>query len=599
MRAGDMAFSIIDTILARAFALVFLISPFLADVKITRPKLMFFELALAVLFLSKIIFSVIRGEFEIKKHPSLIPVFFYFVASCAFWYFSPNRALSWNELRRILFFAISFFLGSQMVATDPRDGKNRIFFLWCFAVGTLWAAIYGILQHSGGIWIISVPKMERVISTFGNPIFFGVYLTISIPILAVVLSGGKEYNLPLKILSSSALILGLVAMYYTATRASWLALGFIVLVYILFLSKFRSWQKLIFLVLVIIAGGFFLYKTRSVWTRQQAHLLIWRDTMRMWVERPVFGVGAGLFHINFPDYASDELRAIWPQDRAIVNDAHNEFVQTLAETGIVGISVFLWVFVTFFASAYRFISDEWAHHPLISSGDKKFATAVFLAALGGLFQNFFSVDMRFAVSGIYIFALMGMAFPIEDAWKFNFKNLYLRTFALLLLIFAGYILIRETVRPYAAVKHEASRADFFDEKILDAAKTISDLEALALKHPTEAAVFEKLGWVYAKEKNFNEAIKNYRTAIRLKPDLPGPYNNIGNILFLANRLDEAIGYYEKSISVKPDQIDSRINLALAYYYRGRLGPAAEQIKEVLRLDPANEKAALLMKKMKE
>ncbi len=594
MRVKDMGFSITaDKILSYIFALTFLISPFLPDVKITRPKLMVFELSFVVIFFLKLIISSWRGKFEIKKNPLILPIFGYLASGFLFWLFSPNQAVSGGELRRVIFFALAFYLGSDLISSD---GRSKIFFIWCFVIGSLWAALYGVLQKSGGFWVISVPHLDRVFSTFGNPIFFGVYLTITLPILVSVVLV-SEYKIFLRLLAGISFILSCIALFYTATRASWIAIGVVALVYIMAFYRVDFRRRLILLILIFIGGILFLCQTRNIWTRQQAHLLIWRDTMRMWVQKPVFGVGAGLFHINFPDYASDELLAIWPQSRAIVNDAHNEYVQILSETGIVGFSVFLWVFVTFFTFAYKFVKGKVKTE--MASGEMNLSIGIFLGVLGALVQNFFSVDMRFAISGIYVFTLMGVAVPIEEVKVFEIKDFLIKCLIFTFLILSGYASIRWTMQPYLAVSHESSRPDFFDEKILDAARTISDLESLAARYPTQAGVFEKLGWVYAKEKNFPMAIKNYEKAIQLKPDLPGPYNNIGNIFFLTNRLDDAIRYYEKSISVKPDQIDSRINLALAYYYRGKLGPAAEQIKEVLRLDPTNEKASLIMKKMKE
>ena len=86
---------------------------------------------------------------------------------------------------------------------------------------------------------------------------------------------------------------------------------------------------------------------------------------------------------------------------------------------------------------------------------------------------------------------------------------------------------------------------FFDERILEPAKTISDLEELAEKYPEQASVFEKLGWVYAKEKQFPKAIASFERAVQLNPGLFGVYNNLGNIYFHMNNRAKSIEYYRK------------------------------------------------------
>lgn len=545
------------------------------------------EFALLAVFFARIVTQLVAGRLEIPRNRASLPAAAYCIAAIFFYFFSPNRALSFPELKRILFFGAAFWLASDLIVSD---GKNRLAFLWCFAVGTLWAAAYGVLQRYGGVWMLSVPKMTRVFSTFGNPIFFGVYLTMSLPVLVAVAATAR-FPSPLRTIASAAVILSVSALYFTGTRASWLAIAIAGALYVA-LSDSSARRKIAILATAAAVAAVFLWATRDVWARQQAHALIWRDTLRMWTARPVFGVGQGLFHVNFPDYASAELLAIWPQSEAIINDAHNEFLQTLAETGIAGFSFLAWLLTAFFAAALSEIRSR-------RKDDGALALGIFVAVSAALVQNFFSVDMRFAVSGIYLFALMGIALSPTEKLSLEIKPPALRAVLVALVAALAYFAGARVSAPYLATRREAAKPDFFDERVLGAAATISELAALVERHPDNASVREKLGWVYAKEKNFAAAVENYEKAIELAPERPGPYNNIGNIYFLTNRLDDAVKYYEKSIEVEPDQIDSRINLALAHYYRGRLGPAAAELKEVLKREPSNSKAAILMKRMKE
>ena len=54
-----------------------------------------------------------------------------------------------------------------------------------------------------------------------------------------------------------------------------------------------------------------------------------QDTWRLFLDNPLLGTGLGTFEMVFPPY--DSL-----YDGKIVNHAHNDYVEALSETGIVG-----------------------------------------------------------------------------------------------------------------------------------------------------------------------------------------------------------------------------------------------------------------------
>jgi len=337
--------------------------------------------------------------------------------------------------------------------------------------------------------------------------------------------------------------------------------------------------------------GFF---TKSIWSRQQAHTLIWRDTLSMWMDHPYFGTGAGTFHIYFPKYASKELREIWPEEKNIINDAHNEYIQYLSETGIVGFGIFMLLLSAFFVNALSIAKR-------IPGANDKYLVCGFIAAGAGILtQNMFSVDMRFIISSVYFFAAAGFIETFNNEnYSINNITKNVRIAGIVICAIAAVLTFQRVLEPYMAQKKVSSTPDFFDQKILEPAKTISDLEALANKYPDQAIIYERIAWVYSKEKNWPEAIKYFIKASELNPNSAGALNNLGNIYFLLGDRTNAINYWNRSLSINPAQVDSRLNLALAYYYKGKLKEASVQLKEVLRIDPHNEKAIVMLKQMTE
>ena len=208
--------------------------------------------------------------------------------------------------------------------------------------------------------------------------------------------------------------------------------------------------------------------------------------------------------------------------------------------------------------------------------------------------------MRFIISSVYLFLIMGLLETFSSGfWKKDNLPAFARTSGIAAVGAAAFFILPAVFTPYLAQKKVSATPDFFDMKVLEPAKTIADLEVLALQHPDQPLVFEKLGWVYSKERMWEKAINSYERASELDPKAAGPLNNLGNIYFLQNNRPMAIGYWNRSLGINPKQVDSRLNLAVAYYYQGLLKESAEQLKAVLKLEPNNEKAIVLLKQMSE
>jgi tetratricopeptide (TPR) repeat protein len=84
----------------------------------------------------------------------------------------------------------------------------------------------------------------------------------------------------------------------------------------------------------------------------------------------------------------------------------------------------------------------------------------------------------------------------------------------------------------------------------------------------------------------NEAIAEYKEALRLKPDAEA-HDNLGAALsILPGRLNEAIAEYEEALRLKPDFAEAHNNLAIVLARNfGRLSEAISHLREALRINP--------------
>lgn len=80
------------------------------------------------------------------------------------------------------------------------------------------------------------------------------------------------------------------------------------------------------------------HKTNREW--------VWKDTWAMFRANPILGVGLGAYETVYPIYSSSD-------GSAIVSEAHNDYLQILADAGVVGGLLALWFIVVVFRAVAR------------------------------------------------------------------------------------------------------------------------------------------------------------------------------------------------------------------------------------------------------
>ena len=111
------------------------------------------------------------------------------------------------------------------------------------------------------------------------------------------------------------------------------------------------------------------------------------------------------------------------------------------------------------------------------------------------------------------------------------------------------------------------------------------LEKLA---PSVAEVHATLGAIYFKERKFDPAIQEIRTALRLKPSLPRLDTLLGLSLAEMSRYEEALPYLERGFKQSADRDARRmcgLQLLRAYSGLGRDADAVETALELNRIYP--------------
>jgi len=96
-----------------------------------------------------------------------------------------------------------------------------------------------------------------------------------------------------------------------------------------------------------------------------------------------------------------------------------------------------------------------------------------------------------------------------------------------------------------------------------------------------------LGSVLFAQGKVEEAIIDYREALRINPNNPEAQINLGNALLQQGHEDEAIAHYHEALRLDPSSTKAQYNLGNALLQQGRPAEAITQFHEALKLNPNN------------
>jgi tetratricopeptide (TPR) repeat protein len=108
--------------------------------------------------------------------------------------------------------------------------------------------------------------------------------------------------------------------------------------------------------------------------------------------------------------------------------------------------------------------------------------------------------------------------------------------------------------------------------------------------PDDADVHWQRGTTLLALGGLDEALDEFREAIRLRPESVAYRNDLGVVLAQRGRREEAAGYYLEAIQLQPDFADSHVNLGNILRLGGRLDEAVAAYREAIRLRPAYPEA---------
>jgi Flp pilus assembly protein TadD len=105
--------------------------------------------------------------------------------------------------------------------------------------------------------------------------------------------------------------------------------------------------------------------------------------------------------------------------------------------------------------------------------------------------------------------------------------------------------------------------------------------------PEDPLIWYDVGNAHASLGDWDEAISDYRHALQFTPDKPNLLNNLGCALMAKNQLPEAIASIEAALKAKPDFAYAHNSLGTAFFKQGRFDESAQEFTAALKLAPDN------------
>lgn len=586
------------------------------------------EMGVALGLSAWLVASLVRGRMEWATGRLNVAVVAFAIWAGMSIFYSGYRHATVSEGGRLAAHVGVYWLAIMAI----RDMRQVRRLLGVAAVGGLLVCVYAFLQRAGRDPVSWQEEGARVFSFLGNPTYLAGYLVLLIPLMIAAglpPSEGREAQGGLWRRRVSSVFFLLVAglmllsLYLTVSLSPIIGLGLgaalaLALGIVRNWGNFRTVHVVGFLLAGLIAAGLFVgvyYRLPVTQQRRISTVLHLKDPygeersllrqagVDLFREHPVFGTGYGTYRI----YSLERLAPGWyadlggsTQKMLVPNYAHNEYIQVLAGTGVIGGAIFFamiglayWVGLR---AALRHVSPDWA----------RLAVAVVAGMSAFLFQNFFGVTFRQPGTVTFFWLSLGFltvagagvgtaegeqADPRVRQWHFKKRSAgAVASVAVALacvVLLLGSVLLGQ-VRAGALVKRadSAAKRGRFDTAGMLAEQAIKADPYSVLAYYVGAYAWGSLG-------DHEKSLEANKKALSLLPGNASVYYNIGVNYKELGRFEEAREAFERAIELMPTAERHQAAMAELLVEEGKMEEALSYAREAIRLSPQDSRLYLL------
>src|SRR5437879_4270760 len=319
--------------------------------------------------------QLLASQVTLSKNPLYLPVLLFLgliflqiaFRRSAYTYVTKYEALQYVSYGIVFLVAVEAIRGA--------DARKK-FALVMTVFGTLyaWFALAQDLTSNGKLFWVRTPQFGgSMYGSYVNRDHYAGLMEMLVPI-PLVLSMGHLFKGAQRILVGFCAVLMASTIFLSGSRGGMLAFFVeMVLLGALMFRKKRSPRAVLGYVAVCVfiaalicfsSKGQVLGRFGDLSPGMRLHIS--KDSLRMFAKRPLYGWGLGTFPTVYPRYRSFHTNLF-------VNEAHNDYAQLLAETGLLGFSLMMWFLILLYQRGLT-TSRRW---------ERRWDGAVALAALMG------------------------------------------------------------------------------------------------------------------------------------------------------------------------------------------------------------------------
>ncbi len=541
--------------------------------------------------------------------------------------------------------SFSFLYWSILPYIDEKFKKDIINFS---LLSGIIVAIYGILEHFGidqNIWVQDV--QSRVFSTLGQPNWLAAYLAILLP-----LSINKITSSSTKKLSTFYFLLSIclyICLLFTKSKSGILAV--IVSLFIFFIVNFlqnKKSRKLLiinyslFIILSLLINNpikDLVFPTKldirnstleinnlNITPSGDIRKIVWQGSFDLFKKFPLVGTGVETFAYSYYWTRSSEhnLTSEWD---FLYNKAHNEYLNFLATTGIVGTIPYL---ILIFTVLFFLIKNLIRNSTLDNS-----SLSILCSFISILITN--AAGFSVVTVSLFFFLLPAL---IDNEITYQNKPHHFKTskiFIFITIFFFTWLVQKNISNYFADIFFAKSESSDSHQDYQSAYKQVSQSLDLSPNNPNYLIGYSTAAAkmaILTKDSNYiNQATQSADRAVnispaninfwkqraqiyfylssidsnyfiktvdsmlqasKLAPTDAKIYYSLGQFLESASLVDDAAFYYQKAVDLKPNYDHAYFALGKIYYDQKKYDQAKINLEQTIKYAPANTDAQKLI-----
>lgn len=309
-----------------------------------------------LLFLIKLLFDRNLIPVKVVTHPVSLAVLFYLVWMGITCITSELPLVSFKFLISRMWFIIPFYFLMVLVFRKTRFIKT---FTWLYVISLMVVIFYS--TYNLFVWGFNENAAHWVMSPFYNDhTAYGAAISFFVPVVFGFLFL-KNIGRTEKIFLTLALIILLMGLILSYSRAAWISVIAAMAIAMIFVLKIRF--RWIILGILVLIGLFYTFEQQIIMkmekNKQDASVNIaehvqsisnissdasnlerlnrWNSAFRMIEQRPFWGWGPGTYQFIYAPFQLSKDKTIISTNAGDKGNAHSEFIGPLAEEGVIGL----------------------------------------------------------------------------------------------------------------------------------------------------------------------------------------------------------------------------------------------------------------------